>query len=57
MNTGYLGDKLQFSGVVVDPESDDIVAVLVGGQQECAVGIDGEVARRFAVCCLVSKGR
>ena len=48
---------VELAGLLVDAEVDDGVAVLVGGVQERAARIDGEVARRLALRRLVADRR
>lgn len=50
-------DKGQLPSALVDAEGDDVIAVLIGSQQECAAGVNGEVSRSPAMGCLVRNDR
>src|SRR5262249_11102759 len=43
----HMPGRAQLAGLRVDAEGDDGIRILIGGQQERARGIDGEVARRL----------
>src|SRR5262245_15924685 len=45
---GRLSCRRQLSGLLIDAESDDVIAVLIGYEQERARRIYAEIARRFA---------